>query len=350
MKAVTILTGPSTHLDHIGILSAQLQVPLIVSNEKTFEMAHTFYPQFDVHFHEMSELSYDMLAANFDLIFQSGRSWTAHIQPTLELLFRKKIRMVFCPHGNSDKGHSFRNHPEQDLYLVYGDHLFDHLKKTGALEKIKQVFYTGNYRLLFYQQHQAFYDALVQTHVFSHFPTEKPTILYAPTWPDEEGPTSFFDETDALIDQLGTDYNLVIKLHPFLAESHPERVFQITDRHQNNPSVLFLTHFPPIYPLLARCDLYLGDFSSVGYDFLAFNRPLYFFNPHSETSSTSCLFRCGIEIPIHQKKRLKAFLEETRTHSQTHFATARKETYDYAFGKEKNPEEVRKEIWEYVTR
>ncbi|MBY0529949.1 MAG: CDP-glycerol glycerophosphotransferase family protein [Rhabdochlamydiaceae bacterium] len=351
MKAVTLLTGPSTHLDHIGILSSQLEIPLIVTDEKTHELAKAFYPQFDVHFYEMSALSYEMLASHFDLIFQSGRSWTARIQPTIELLFGKKMRMVFCPHGNSDKGHSFRNHPEQDLYLVYGDHLFDHLKKTGALETIKKVFYTGNYRLLFYKQHKDFYDALVETHVFSHFLEPKPTILYAPTWLDEEGPSSFFDETDALIDQLGTDYNLVIKLHPFLEQSHPERVFQIIDRHQHHRSVRFLTDFPPIYPLLARCDLYIGDFSSVGYDFLAFNRPLYFFNPLSETTAPpSCLFRCGIQIPTQQKKRLKAFLEETRMHAECDFAKARNETYAYAFGKEKDLKDLREEIWNYVLK
>lgn len=38
--------------------------------------------------------------------------------------------------------------------------------------------------------------------------------------------------------------------------------------------IQFIEDFPPIYPLLAQMDLYIGDMSSIGYDFLSFKRPM----------------------------------------------------------------------------
>ena len=60
-----------------------------------------------------------------------------------------------------------------------------------------------------------------------------------------------------------------------------------------------LIEFPYIYPLLEFCDIYLGDCSSVGYDFLHLNRPMYFLNPHNRDSNhNSCfLHQYGVVIP-----------------------------------------------------
>jgi hypothetical protein len=341
MKSVAILTGPATHLDHLGILSALLEIPLIVTEEETYRQALAYYPQLDVQFQEMSTLSIDYLAREFDVIFESGKLWAVELKPFIELLHRKQIRFVFCPHGNSDKGYSLQHHVEQDMALVYGDHLYDHLKKTGALEKIGSTVYTGNYRFPFYRKHQTFYDQIAEEKIFSRFQKQKPTILYAPTWQDKENPTSFFRTTDSLVEQLSDHFNLIIKLHPFLIADHPGEVLRIVHRYENHSSILFLDDFPPIYPILARCDLYLGDFSSIGYDFLAFDKPLYFSAP-----GNSCLHRCGLEIPSTQAKRMKAFLEETLEEAKTAFSRLRQETYLYAFGMEKTPEELRRVVFE----
>ncbi len=334
-KCVSILTGPETYLDHLGVLSSVLGIPLIVTEDKTFEAAKTFYPDIDVELKYFDELTLEYLASQFDVIFETGKFWAADLKPFLELLFGKKMRFVFCPHGNSDKGHSLQNHVNQDISLVYGDHLHDLLKQNGAANQIKHFVKTGNYRYPYYLRHRAFYDALAEERVFKHFQSEKPIILYAPSWQDRENPTSFFTQTDRLIKELSPSYHLLIKLHPFLVEDRPAEVLRIQGRYENHPSVQFLTDFPPIYPLLARCSLYLGDYSSIGYDFLAFDKPLYFLN----SGSHSPLHTCGLAVP--EERNINEFLNETRNKD---FSEQRKKIYYYAFGEDRSTVDIISEI------
>lgn len=345
MRKVAILTGPDTHLDHLGVLSSLLKIPLIVTEEKNLLAAQQFYPDLNAELKGLDELTLEYLAEHYDAIFETGKFFAAEMRPMLELLLRKKMRFVFCPHGNSDKGHSLGDHVQQDISLVYGQHLNDLLEHTGAAKKISHIVRTGNYRYPYYRRHQAFFDALAQERVFSHFHEDKPIILYAPTWSDKENPTSFFSAIDRLIDELAPTFHLLIKLHPFLIEDHPASVFQVMARYEKHPSALFLNDFPPIYPLLARAALYLGDYSSIGYDFLAFDRPLYFLNPR-KSATLSPLHACGLEIPT--QGALKAFLAATLEETQHRFSEQRKKTYAYAFGEEMPVEKMTTAIFETI--
>lgn len=341
MRSVAIITGPDTHLDHLGVLSSVLQIPLLVVEQKTFDTAKVYYPDINVSLIDFADLSFAYLAQHFDVIFETGKFWAAELSPFFELLFRKKMRFVFCPHGNSDKGHSLQHHVEQDLSLVYGEHLKALLTGTGAAAKIKHFARTGNYRYPYYLRHRTFYDALAHEKVFSRFRSEKPTLLYAPTWHDKENPTSFFAATDSLVKQLSSSFNLVIKLHPFLLEDFPGQSYPLMGRYENHDSVLFVTDFPAIYPLLAKCDLYLGDYSSIGYDFLAFNKPLFFLNP-KKNSNPSPLYSCGLEVPQNHEN-LKDFL--LKNWKKSDFTEQRQKIYNYAFGNELTFEGLRNNIF-----
>lgn len=343
-SSVAIITGPSTHLDHLGVLSSILKIPLIVTDEKNYQCAQQFYPNLNVQLKNLDELSVQYLASNYDVIFETGKFFSAELKPLFELLFRKKMRFVFCPHGNSDKGHSLQSHVEQDISLVYGEHLYDLLGHNGAIKKIQQIILTGNYRYPYYRCHQQFFDSLAEKFVFSKFQNDKPIILYAPTWSDKENPTSFFSAIDRLIKELRCSYNLVIKLHPFLFDDHIAHVLQIMARYEEHPGAVFLTDFPPIYPLLAKCALYLGDYSSIGYDFLAFDKPLYFLNP-KKNSIPPPLHTCGLEIPTNEKIELDEFLNRTIEDSAQNFSEQRKKTYRYAFGEELSAETLRDKIF-----
>lgn len=329
MRSVAIITGPPTHLDHLGILSTLLDIPLIVTDEESYRIAKQFYPDFQIACVEPGELTVGCLAENFDLIFETGKFWALELAPVMELLFRKKMRFVFCPHGNSDKGHSLQHHADQDVSLVYGAHLLDHLEKTGAAKRIKHIFSTGNYRYSYYLKHRAHFDALAEALVFNKFQLQRKTLLYAPTWNDGENATTFFAAADALIDQLSSDFNILIKLHPLLIEEQPAETHVVMSRYEENPSVQFLTAFPAIYPLLARCDAYLGDTSSIGYDFLAFDRPLYFLG-----SNESPLQLCGEAIPLNELDQLHSRIAGTFEASKEKFREARQRTYAYAFDRE----------------
>ncbi len=334
-KSVAILTGPDTYLDHLGVLCDISQIPLIVTEEKTYAAARHFYPSLPVVYMHLQDLTLDFLSSHFDTLFESGKFWQTELKSLLQLLYQKNMRFVFCPHGNSDKGFSLKKHAGQDVSLVYGAHMIDLLKETGAFEQIDHLIPTGNYRLPYYRKYQAFYDRLAKEQIGIHLDPHKKTILYAPTWKDGENPTSFFNACETIIEQLSPTYNLLIKLHPFLEEFHPAHTYAIIAKYEHtHKNVLFIREFPAIYPLLALTDIYLGDYSSIGYDFLAFNKPMYFFHGAPSHEKRSLLHPCGIAIPPDKMDALLDFIDTTAEENALSLSSKRKEIYQYAFGKE----------------
>ncbi len=320
-KAAFIHTGPASYLDHLCPLADLLSLPILVSEEKTFDAAKKYYPKVHVEYISLLDLSLEFLATNFDLIFESGHTWATELIPLFELLFKTKMRIIYCPHGNSDKGYSQTTSLRKDISLIYGPHMRDLLKNQSANEILVE---TGNYRLPYFRKHQKFYESLIQETVT--LDPQKQTLLYAPTWADGENPTSFFDSCQRLIEDVSGRFNLIIKLHPFLLEFHPGETLQIISQYEHLAH--FLSDFPPIYPLLNLADAYLGDFSSIAYDFLAFDKPLYFFKtaPHP-------IHQCGWTIP--KEASIAEFIEKTIGDEK--FRGERKKLYAYAFG-EGNPE------------
>lgn len=334
MHPIAISTGPDTHLDHLGVLCALLEIPLIVTDPDIYDLGKKFYPKLDIFLKDPLEVSLPFLA-DHDLIFGCGKFWALELLPLFELFQNKKMRLVFCPHGNSDKGHSLNaSHLSQDIALVYGRHMIDLLKKTKSWKNTQRIVRTGNYRYPFYRQHKKFYDSCAQELLG---PKNKKTILYAPTWKDRENPSSFFEDCSLIIDQLAGDFNILLKPHPLLEQQEPVHFHRIVEHYQGHKDVALITSFPPIYPLLARADIYLGDFSSIGYDFLAFDRPLFFLN-----SSQNKLHQCGMTIPPKEKRNLRAFLKSNLC---CDFSKERQKTYAYAFGKERKIGEIKKELF-----
>lgn len=341
-KFGAILTGPDTHLDHLAPLCYIMAMPLLVTDKTTYELALTFYPQIQIMYTPLEDLTALFLVKNFDVLFESGKCFSMNLEPVIKLLYQKKIRFIYSPHGHSDKGHSAKTFASQDISLVYGNHMLDLLRNSGALEKIGAIIRTGNYRFPFYQKHKSFYDSLVKDQISCHFNPFKQTILYAPSWQDGENPTSFFTYAEKLIQDLSNDFNLIIKLHPLLSEFHPAETFSIIERHKKNINCFFLDTFPAIYPLLAISDIYIGDYSSIGYDFLVFNKPLYFLT--EKHSPSFAIHACGLEIQ--SQENMSSFIHQSLEMNRKEKDQKRKETYTYAFGEEIAFERLREEIIE----
>ena len=339
-KFAAIITGPDTYLDHLGTLCYILKMPLFVTEKETYESALTFYPQIETIYLQLQDLSAPFLMEHFDAIFESGKFFSMNLSPMIKLLSSKKLRFIYCPHGHSDKGHSAKQFASQDISLVYGAHMQDLLKNTGALEKIETTVRTGNYRLTFYQKHKTFYDTLVANQILPLLNPSNQTILYAPSWQDGENPTSFFTCVEKLIADLKNNFNLIIKLHPFLAEFHPAETFSILEKYKKSSDILFLNQFPCIYPLLQICDLYIGDYSSIGYDFLAFNKPLYFLI--EKKAPLFAIHPCGMVIP--PEENTSCFIHKTLKKNQLEKEALRKKIYRYAFGEEIPFDSLKQEI------
>jgi CDP-Glycerol:Poly(glycerophosphate) glycerophosphotransferase len=276
MRFAALNSGPEFHaLDHIAPLAAALQMPLITTEELNFELARRYYPQIEVRHMPDLESKFSHLAEEFETLFEC-KYWAPHLKSLFQELYGKKMRLVFCPHGQSDKGYAaplLAPYAWQEFVLLYGDLQIQMLKEL-AIWPLPNFAVVGNYRLSFYQKHRPFYDALVEKEV----PLNKKnrTLLYAPTWQDGEGGGSFFQVGPKILSELPADWNLIVKVHPLLEQRDPAHFYRMAAHLEKKANAILIHEFPLVYPLLAKADAYLGDSSSVGYDFLHFERPLYF--------------------------------------------------------------------------
>ena len=331
IRSAGLVYGPMAHhLDHLGPFCSLMGLPLVLTEQDLVEHAAKYYPDLKVIYWDYLEAPSN-LVQTFDVIFSSlPRPLFDDIFFLAEKLAGKNVTSVWLPHGNSDKGHasSFMEGLQHDLYaLVYGSKMIDFLKEKQAFAQLQSWNIIGNFRYTYYLKHKAFYDALVSLTI----PFSTPVILYAPTWKDKENSTSFYDACPLLIENLPDSYSLVIKFHPNLSDLEVDRLLY---RYENTPRVLFLKDWLPIYPLLNRSSVYIGDMSSVGYDFLTFNRPMFFLNQNKrEVSSDPGLFlyKAGISLTPEEYPQIYTIIQKEIEKDQEKFSSIRQEIYSYTF-------------------
>ncbi len=350
-SAAGLIYGPDEHhLDHLGPLCSFMGIPLIVTEDKLCDLAKRYYPGLEVILFDYLAIS-EYLVSHFDIIFYSmPRDIFDEVFFLPQKLMQKRIRAIWCPHGNSDKGESIfymEALKKEEAALLYGRQMVETFKRKGVFDQLKGHVITGNYRYQYYLQHKEFYDQIAEREIMRKLPKAQKTLLYAPTWQDYEKSTSFFDATKPLIETLPSEYNLIIKLHPNLTLQQDFLIEDLIAAYQSKQNVLFLKEFPPIYALLNLADLYIGDMSSVGYDFLSFDKPLFFLNQTVRDSKNDAglyLFRCGIEIKPEQYADIHTVIANYFQFELRNFSEVRKEVYAYAFGHPKPLEALKKEI------
>lgn len=346
-----LLYGPSYHhLDHLAPLSILLEIPLIITDDEVYEVATHYYPQAEIVFVGYNNVAQEV-TENFDVIFTCfPRPIIDDIFFMSENLLGKRVETVWCPHGNSDKGKAsyYMEALSQDKYaLVYGKQMIEFLKEKNVFSQLKGFVEIDNFRRLFYKNTPFFYNELARKEIFSSLDPNLPIILYAPTWQDQEKNSSFLSATPSIIDLLPENYNLIIKLHPNLLAQMPIVIDQAIEDAKNHKNVVVLKQFPPIYPLLEKCDIYIGDMSSIGYDFLSFDRPMYFLNEHTrdwKKDPSLFLYRCGVSISKENYPNIYEIIKETLPHHSFDFSKNKKEIYEFAFGHDKSEIQLRQEI------
>lgn len=267
------------YLDHICPLASLLKIPLIVSDEKNAALTQKYYSEVDLHYFPDLDFRLGELADRFDALI-SCDYWRPELRFQFSYLYRKDMRLILCPHGQSDKGYkapSLAPYSYQREVLLYGDLMKKMLQELGLFDSIASPITVGNFRYLYYQTFKEKLSKIVEREVFSHLNPGCKTLLYAPTWKDLDGSTSFFEGIEKLFKEAPKDWNVIVKMHPLLASrdlGFLDRLSFFQEKHRN---FLFLHELPFVYPILERIDAYLGDYSSVGYDVLAFQKPMFFF-------------------------------------------------------------------------
>ena len=335
MHALCLISGDhEAQLDHLASLASLLTLPLFVTDLNIYDKALKFYPFTKTHLMEESSLL-DLLAS-CDLVFVSCKHFSKQLAATLNFFFKKSPRFCYCPHGNSDKGWSVTNDllQDQDLSLVYGRSMLNMLKKKNVLSSLNGTFTTGNYRLLYYRKHQDFYDSLAQRDIFSKFSSSRLNVFYAPTWKDGESNSSFFKLKSFITEDFPAHLNLIIKLHPTLEKDETAAVYNFLATCDNNPQIHIIKNFPPIYPILNKVDALLSDVSSVGYDYLYFDRPIYLIPPSSLDNNqlkTLKLTSCSKIINPQQLSCFLLDLDKNISKDQQAFEKKRKKLYAQTF-------------------
>ncbi len=319
-------------LDHLGVVCDLLGVPLRATDSSVKPYADKFYPTLELIIeHDLKALTEGALFKNYDLLIYTNFF-------ALSKAYRvgkDKFRTLYCPHGNSDKGHRevfMERFADEDTCLIYGQQMIDFLDQKGVT--LSNMFVTGNYRYQYYLDRKEFYDTLFAKEVLSQFAKKQTTILYAPTWQDVEDNSSFFEGIKSVIGTLPDHYNLFVKLHPHLREQALAMTCHYEERYSAWDNVVFVTDWTPIYPLLNAVDIYLGDLSSIGYDFLCFNRPMFFFNPHKMHYP---LYNCGVDIHPEHYHTVYQQIEDNLASDEQVFSQKRQDLYRHTFAENPLP-------------
>ncbi len=328
-NAIGILPGNHlSYIDHVVPLCQIMGIPLLVTDPWVKELVERFYPPMKVILAEPEDYDLDPFLKEYELfVYVDCFRRTSGCFQFQEYLSRRRVRSVMSLHGNPDKYwdmYWLERLCDEDIILAYGPQLVELLQKKCIP---KQPVVSGNYRLAFYEQHASFFDSKLP------FQKEKKTILYAPTWvaPGRRVACSeystFFEVYKRVFETLSVEYRLIVKLHPYMVKMMPDEVERVV---QDYPHIYFLNDFPLIYPLLKQVDLYLGDYSSIGYDFLYYDRPLFFL----ETEMATALQKCGCQLRIEDLPLL-----EEREKKE-----ARHELYHHVFGPRKPLDQLKRDI------
>ena len=136
------------------------------------------------------------------------------------------------------------------------------------------------------------------------FENDRPTVAYCPTW-SKGGLSSarVLMGRPAVIDRLVRRYNLIVKPHPNLL--NPRRPHYDAGLAEallalDRSRAVKVVRDGNVMPWFAQADLYVGDISATGYEWLYFDRPMLFLNPRpggfastSRIDGATHLWQCG---------------------------------------------------------
>lgn len=338
------------YMDHLAVIAILMDIPYLFIDEETYALAKTYYPKLNALLSEFQDFSAASMVEDYDVSFMSDL-WDRNVMreklKLLESRFQKRWRNVHCPHGFSDKGFYLAKSAMEDILLVYGKNMIDQLHAHDVWGNVRRYVICGNYRYSYYLQNEEFYSSLFQKEILSRFEKRQPLILYAPTWMDMEQSSSFFDVCTRILDALPSDYNMIVKLHPRLELDDVANYYRIIGNYEDRKNIIFLTNYPLIFPILAHTDIYIGDMSSIGYDYLIFDKPLFLLNKQNrdpESDRGLLLFRCGTEIKSDNYDNIFTIIENSLPTDAEKFSQKRKEMWEYTFGEQKAFSKIKAEI------
>jgi CDP-glycerol glycerophosphotransferase (TagB/SpsB family) len=228
------------------------------------------------------------LYLNFD-----PRIFNILVHPGFSLKFFKKytgIKHVQVFHGTSDKPYNFKMDLRgYDLIAVPGPKMKEDLVLKGLAET-EQIVVIG-YPKIDYFLMSNFNNTGFKKQI--GIDISKKTVLYAPTWIDRNGYSSFPTYISAVLKSL-KNYNVIVKIHAAILHKKPWALVKACIMKRGNSYI-----FPKsanILPFMAISDILLTDISSVSHEYLPFKKPIIFLNPRPDTKipdDHTWIWHCG---------------------------------------------------------
>lgn len=325
------------YFDHLIPLSFILKTPIYFYDKSDFEIAQKFYPTVDGICITQSKVSIGLL-----------KKFGYFVSPDLMgRAYQQILRHVYCPHGFSDKYNYVGRAALEDITLVYGQNMLDQFDVLGVQNRVHSYVAVGNYRYRYYEMHKDFYQAIFEKEILSHFPRQQPIITYAPTWQDFENGSTFFDYGQEIIKRLPDHYNMIVKLHPIMQKVNPQLYEEMVGAIERKPNLMLTDSFLPVYPILEHTSIYIGDSSAIGYDFLVYNRPMFFINKFKRNPGWDrrlYLTHCGHLINPAEVSSLYSYIEKHLESDPKAFSEIRKQVDAYTFAPEKGFEHIRQHV------
>ncbi|MBA7535058.1 hypothetical protein ES705_27308 [subsurface metagenome] len=107
----------------------------------------------------------------------------------------------------------------------------------------------------------------------------KRNVLYAPTWMDGMGNSSFKKFGLNISNYFPEEYQLTIKLHPNIYHYKSHLVKKLKQKIKMKKNILLLEKSRKIYnivPVMVASDVLITDVSGVSHEYIAFLRPMIF--------------------------------------------------------------------------
>lgn len=339
------------HVEHLAPWCGILGAPLIVDDRPAATAAARLYPDL-----AWSALADSDAKSRFDDFASRVRALAPRILLCPDLFERRHLRelfggpdaprVVYVPHGFSEKRQDWaRETAYQDVAVLYGEHARDQLAELGAAGILERAVVSGNLRASWHRLHARHFRA--QLGDLARLPPAERTILYAPTWTDAIGSSSFFDAFAAFVRNLPSGWRLVAKLHPRL-ERHAEVVDTLAALASGR-DVHLVRRSPLTFPYLELADAYVGDMSALAYDFLAFGRPMFFTNPTAGSSvdaAPSRLFACGTVIPPDRYGELASIVDRAWPADDERYGAARIALDRYTHAPERSFDDLARDLHE----
>lgn len=133
------------------------------------------------------------------------------------------------------------------------------------------------------------------------FDNDRATIIYCPTW--RKGGLSSLERVlgaPRVVERLTQRYNVIVKPHANTLNPARECYDAALVRALEELPGVRLVRSGDAMPWFAQADLYIGDISTSGYEWLYFGQPMVFLNPQpgqlaasSDPASLTYLWQCG---------------------------------------------------------